>query len=81
MNIGERATILTQTRAYNEVIEGAAKVLREMLPHDEHDVIPGGDVAWILAASMLRSRLNGAPGPRVHKVIMDDGIAMHDEIG
>lgn len=81
MNIGERATILTQNRHYDEVMEGAAAVLREILPLNADEAVAGESVAWILAASMLRSRINGALGPRVHKVIIDDGVDLSDRIG
>ena len=80
MNLGERATILTQNRHYDEVMEGAAAVLRKILPLNADETVDGESVAWLLAASMLRSRVNGAAhAPVIHTVVMSDHIEKFQE--
>lgn len=80
MNIGERATALAYSQSREEVLDGATRAIEELANQPVSELVPGESVARILAAAIVRTRLNGGPG-RVVTRVMDDGVRISDQIG
>lgn len=80
MNIGERATALAHQHRREEVLARATGALQRMAGCDEDELVPGQEVAWLLAAAMVQPVINGG-APRVVTRTMDDGVQLKDGIG
>lgn len=80
MNIGERATMIAHQYRRDEVLDEAQRALFRITSTDASELVGGHDVAWLLAAAMLKDTINGS-GPRVVTRIMDDGVRIKDGIG
>lgn len=80
MKIGEQATAYAHEHQREFVLQQAQGALHRisMTPVDE--LIAGRDVAWLLAAAMLKDVINGS-GPRVITRVMDDHCAVGDKLG
>lgn len=80
MNIGERATALAREFSREQVLGNAQAALRRVSATEAGELVAGHDVAWLLAAAMLKSTINGG-APRVITRVMDDGCAVADKLG
>lgn len=80
MNIGEFATALVLRHSREHTLAEADSVLRRVLGSNADELVPGRDVARLLATAMYDGLVNGSR-PRVVTRVMDDGLQLKDGIG
>lgn len=79
MNIGEKATTLACGHDRETVLAQAAAVLQGILLEDLDALIGGREVAWLVAAAMVKTVVNGAP--RVVTRVLSDHVQTDDRVG
>lgn len=80
MNIGERAEVIARTYGRQVVLDLAGIALRSVAEIPAAELVPGESVARIIAAALVRSKINGGE-PRVVTRVLDDGCALSDQAG
>jgi hypothetical protein len=79
MNIGEKATILARSYSREDVLARANEMLTNVAYLEVDELVSGHAVAWLLAAAMVKTVINGAP--RIITRVMDDGVPVTDRLG
>ena len=79
MNIGEKAMIYAHEHTREEILRRAAAVLASICTWDIDGLVSGRDVAWLVAAGLVKTVVNGAP--RVIEKVMSDGVGLTDRVG